>query len=98
MIQPIDAGVITAFKRWYHCYHLHNSIDCDERRKGFNIYKVDQLTAMRCSMAACNEISITTIANCFSRTRLISTESVVSSVVEVERSKDGVTEVEEEES
>ena len=39
-----------------------------------------------------------TNANCFSHTGLFSTESVISSAVEVERSKDGATEVEEEES
>ena len=98
MIQPMDAGVIAAFKRRYRRYHLQNAIDCDERREGFNIYKVDQLTAMRWSVAAWNEISSTTIANCFSHTGLFSTESVISSAVEVERSKDGATEVEEEES
>uniref|UniRef100_M4B6R0 DDE-1 domain-containing protein n=1 Tax=Hyaloperonospora arabidopsidis (strain Emoy2) TaxID=559515 RepID=M4B6R0_HYAAE len=75
-----------------------NAIDCDERREGFSIYKVDQLTAMRWSVAAWNEISSTIIANCFSHTGLFSTESVISSAVEVERSKDGATEVEEEES
>uniref|UniRef100_M4B8V7 HTH CENPB-type domain-containing protein n=1 Tax=Hyaloperonospora arabidopsidis (strain Emoy2) TaxID=559515 RepID=M4B8V7_HYAAE len=58
-----------------------NAIDCDERREGFNIYKVDQLTAMRWSVAAWNEISSTAIANCFSHTGLFSTESVISSAV-----------------
>ena len=57
MIQPMDASVIAAFKRWYRRYHLQNAIDCDERREGFKpIYKVDQLTAMRWSVAAWNEI------------------------------------------
>ena len=79
MIQPMDPGVIAAFKRQYRRYHLQNLIDCDERREGFNIYKVDQLTAMRWSVAAWNEISSTTIANCFSHTGLFSTESVISS-------------------
>ena len=68
MIQPMDAGVIAAFKQRYRRYHLQNAIDCDERREGFNIYKVDQLTAMRWSVADWNEISSTTIANCFSHT------------------------------
>ena len=84
MIQPMDSSVIAAFKRLYRRYHLQNAIDCDERREGFNIYKVDQLTTMRRSVAAWNEISSTTIANCFSHTRLFSTESVISSAVEVE--------------
>ena len=52
-----------------------------------NIYKVDQLTAMRWSVATWNEISSTTIANCFSHTGLFSTESVISSAVKVERVK-----------
>ena len=47
MIQPMDPGVIAAFKRRYRRYHLQNEIDCDERREGLEIYKVDQLTAMR---------------------------------------------------
>uniref|UniRef100_M4BCM1 DDE-1 domain-containing protein n=1 Tax=Hyaloperonospora arabidopsidis (strain Emoy2) TaxID=559515 RepID=M4BCM1_HYAAE len=94
----MDAGVIAAFKQRYLRYHLRNAIDCDERRDGFNIYKVDQLTVMRWLVAAWNEISSTTIANCFSPTWLFSTESVISSAVEVKRSKDGATEVEEEES
>ena len=96
MIQPMDAGVIAAFKRRYRRYHLQNAIDCEERRNGFNIYKVDQLTDMRWSVAAWNEISSLTIANCFIHTGLFSTEPVISSAVEVERSKDGETEVEEE--
>uniref|UniRef100_M4B1X8 HTH CENPB-type domain-containing protein n=1 Tax=Hyaloperonospora arabidopsidis (strain Emoy2) TaxID=559515 RepID=M4B1X8_HYAAE len=82
--KPMDAGVIAAFKRRYRRYHLQNAIDCDERREGFNIYKVDQLTAMCWSVAAWNEISSTTIANCFSHTGIFSTESVISSAVEVE--------------
>uniref|UniRef100_M4BY37 DDE-1 domain-containing protein n=1 Tax=Hyaloperonospora arabidopsidis (strain Emoy2) TaxID=559515 RepID=M4BY37_HYAAE len=75
MMGPMDASVIAAFKRRYRRYHLQNAIDCDERREGFNIYKVDQLTAMRWSVAAWNEISSTTITNCFSHTGLFSTES-----------------------
>ena len=94
----MDAGAIAEFKRRYRRYHLQKEIDCDERREGFNIYKVYQLTVMRWSVPASNEISSTTIVNCFIPTGIVSSESVISTAVEVERSKDGATEVEEKES
>ena len=43
-IQPMDAGIIAAFKRRYRRYHLQNAIDCDERGEARTIYKVDQIT------------------------------------------------------
>uniref|UniRef100_A0AAV1T625 DDE-1 domain-containing protein n=1 Tax=Peronospora matthiolae TaxID=2874970 RepID=A0AAV1T625_9STRA len=45
-IQPMDAGIIAAFKRHYRRLHLQNALDRDERGET-NLYKVDQLTAMR---------------------------------------------------
>ena len=52
MIYPMNDGVIAAFKRRYCRYHLQNGINCDERREGLTIYKVDQLISMRWSVAA----------------------------------------------
>ena len=66
----MDAGIIAAFKRRYRRFHLQNSLDRDERNEA-NIYKVDQLTAMRWSLAAWNEISSSTIQNCFRHTGLM---------------------------
>lgn len=68
-VQPMDAGVIAAFKRHYRRFHLQNAVDRDERGET-NLYKVDLLTAMRWSKAAWEEISRTTIANCFRHTGL----------------------------
>uniref|UniRef100_A0AAV1V7I1 DDE-1 domain-containing protein n=1 Tax=Peronospora matthiolae TaxID=2874970 RepID=A0AAV1V7I1_9STRA len=92
----MDAGILAAFKQRYCRYHLQNAIDCDEHRKSFDIYNFVQNASMRWSVAAWNEISSTTIANCFSHT-VFSTESVILSVVEVSSSKDSTTGVEEDE-
>ncbi|CAI5711953.1 unnamed protein product [Peronospora farinosa] len=81
----MDAGIIAAFKRRYRRYHLQNKIDCDERGEAGNIYKVDQITAMRWSVAAWNEISDNTIANCFNHTRLLSDLPDISTAVDVKR-------------
>ena len=69
-VQPMDAGIIAAFKRHYRRLHLQNALDRDERGET-NLYKVDQLTAMRWSLAAWSEISSATIANCFRHTGLM---------------------------
>uniref|UniRef100_A0AAV1T6V0 DDE-1 domain-containing protein n=1 Tax=Peronospora matthiolae TaxID=2874970 RepID=A0AAV1T6V0_9STRA len=69
-VQPIDAGIIAAFKRHYRRLHLQNALDRDERGET-NLYKVDQLTAMRWSLASWSEISSATIANCFRHTGLM---------------------------
>uniref|UniRef100_M4BCE5 HTH CENPB-type domain-containing protein n=1 Tax=Hyaloperonospora arabidopsidis (strain Emoy2) TaxID=559515 RepID=M4BCE5_HYAAE len=80
---------------------LHKFQQCHMLR-AINIYgeaaRWTQPTYCHALFGAWNEISSTTIANCFSHTRLFSTESVISSAVEVERSKYGATEIEEEES
>ena len=63
-VQPMDAGIISAFKRRNRRFHLQNALDQDERNE-LNLYKVDQLTAMRWSLVAWSDISATTIRNCF---------------------------------
>ena len=71
-IQPMDAGIIAAFKRHYRKLHLQNAIDRDERGET-ELYKVDQLTAMRWCHAAWGEVSMETIANCFRHTGILGT-------------------------
>lgn len=61
---------IAAFKRHYRRLHLQNALDRNERNET-NLYKVDQFTAMRWSLAAWSEISSTTIKNCFDHTGLM---------------------------
>ncbi|KAG5463055.1 MAG: DDE superfamily endonuclease-domain-containing protein, partial [Olpidium bornovanus] len=75
-IQPMDAGIIAAFKRRYRRYHLQNAIDKDERGKT-KIYAADQLTAMQWSIAAWDELSPETIKNCFRHTGLFTPDGVV---------------------
>ena len=69
-LQPMDAGIIAAFKRHYRRLHLQNALDRDDTEAA-DLYKFDQLTAMRCSLMAWSEISSTTIENCFKHTRLM---------------------------
>jgi hypothetical protein len=68
-IQPMDAGIIAAFKRRYRNFQLQDAIDKDEAGAS-DIYKVDQLSAMRWCKRAWKDISPTTIANCFRHTGL----------------------------
>lgn len=71
-IQPLDAGIISAFKRHYRHYQLQNAIDLEERGTNKNIYKVDQLQAMNWVRMAWKEISKETIQNCWKHTAIIS--------------------------
>ena len=66
-IQPMDAGIIAAFKRRYRRYQLQDALDRDEQGDT-DIYNVDQLTAMRWSKAAWEELPESVIANCFKHT------------------------------
>ena len=65
----MEAGIIAAFKRNYRRLHLQNALNRDDAGAA-DIYKVDQLTAIRWSLMAWSEISSTTIANCFKHTGL----------------------------
>lgn len=69
-VQPMDAGIIAAFKRHYRRLHLQSALDRDEAGET-NLYKVDQLTAMRWSLLAWSEVSSTTIESCFRHTGLM---------------------------
>jgi hypothetical protein len=71
-IQPMDAGIIAAFKRRYRKLHLQSAIDREECGEA-ELYKVDQLTAMRWCRAAWGDVSMETIANCFRRTGILGT-------------------------
>ncbi|KAI1000312.1 hypothetical protein K3495_g7883, partial [Podosphaera aphanis] len=68
-IQPMDAGIISSFKRRYRRYQLQAAIDLDEQG-ATDIYKVDQLTAMRWCKAAWEDIPPSVVANCFRHTGL----------------------------
>ena len=72
-IPPMDAGIISAFKRHYRRFHLQNAVLRDECSES-NVFHVDQLTAMNWSLAAWNEIIPQTIINCFKHTGLFTFE------------------------
>ena len=73
----MDAGFIAAFKLHYRRLHLQNAVDRDERGDG-NIYKVDQLTALKCSVAAWEKNLAATVANCFRHTGLFVSSHLLS--------------------
>jgi hypothetical protein len=74
-IQPMDAGIIVAFKKRYHRLLARNALDRDERGED-NVYNVDQLIAMRWSVAAWNDISKESIQNCFNHTGLFVVDEI----------------------
>ena len=51
----MDAGIIDAMQRHYRCLHRQNDMDRNERGY-FNVYKSDQLTALKWNMEAWKEI------------------------------------------
>jgi hypothetical protein len=69
-LQPLDAGIIAAFKRHYRKRQLNWALD--QLDVGKNPFKVDQLTAMKWVNAAWNTLSQSTFQNCWRHTDLIS--------------------------
>lgn len=70
-LQPMDAGIIIAFKRHYQRLYIHRAVDIEEAG-GTDLYKIDQLTAMKWTKADWNEITANTIHNCFRHTKVSS--------------------------
>ena len=69
-IQPMDAGIIAAFKKRYRSFHLAHAIDRDAAGEK-DLYKVDILKAMRWCRASWNVLTSETIANCWRHTVLL---------------------------
>jgi hypothetical protein len=78
-LQPLDAGIISSFKRHYHKHHLEHALHCIEI--GQCPYKAGQLTAMHWIWAACNEIDLSVFVNCLRHSMLL-LSSVTSTPVE----------------
>ncbi|KAE8877343.1 hypothetical protein PF005_g30837 [Phytophthora fragariae] len=74
-LQPMDAGIIAAFKRGYRRKQLrwvYDKIKRGEEIKSSNVYKVDQLQAMSWSKEIWQELqSKDTIENCFRHTGIV---------------------------
>jgi hypothetical protein len=81
-IQPLDAGIISSFKRHYRKRQLDHAVEILENREvierpqGRRVgadrpFKVDQLTAMRWAQSAWREIDQSVFRNCWAHTTLL---------------------------
>jgi hypothetical protein len=61
--QPMDAGIIAAFKKHYRRFHWSHSLDSP--RTNSDAYLVDVLSALRWCTAAWRQITPICISNCF---------------------------------
>jgi hypothetical protein len=68
-LQPLDAGIIAAFKCRIRKRQLAYALDALESEK--NPYKVDQLTAMQWARTAWSTLDASTIQNCWRHTGLM---------------------------
>ncbi|KAH9069100.1 hypothetical protein Ae201684P_004794 [Aphanomyces euteiches] len=80
-LQPMDAGVIAAFKLYFKCKQLRHAIQRvnrvpddklkDFKKLGSKIYAVDQLTAMNWAKSAWDDVTPETIKNCWLHTGIV---------------------------
>ena len=80
--QPLDAGIIKCFKSYYQkktILRLINlfteELEKKERTPMKDMFKVNQLVAMRISKKAWDSLSTSTIANCWGATKIIKSPS-----------------------
>jgi hypothetical protein len=66
-VQPMDAGIIRTLKAKYKKAILERSLEMEEAGED-NIFKIDQLQAMRILQRAWDDIPAQTIANCWKHT------------------------------
>lgn len=71
-LQPLDAGIIAAFKCQIRQQQLAYALDILDKEVNSNPYKIDQLTAMRWSQIAWSNMKATVIQNCWKHTGLLS--------------------------
>ena len=71
-LQPMDAGVIAYLKRGYRKWQYEMAVD-NLNATLTNIYKVDQLVAMKVVKAVWQELSSLTVHNCWTATGLLTT-------------------------
>ncbi|KAG8739663.1 hypothetical protein FRC10_005290 [Ceratobasidium sp. 414] len=68
-IQPNDAGIIQSFKAKYKNAYIQKTIERYEKGEP-DVFKINQLEAMELAMAAWNQVSPSTITNCWWHTKL----------------------------
>ena len=76
-LQPLDAGIIAAFKCQMRKQQLAYALDILDHEENPNPYKVDQLTAMRWAKIAWATMQSTVIQNCWRHTGLLTMETAV---------------------
>jgi hypothetical protein len=87
-LQPMDAGIIAAFKCHYRKKQLVHVLDCIEAGKSRNdVYKVSILEAMEWSTAAWGELTQSTIKNCWKHTGLL--PNTTHNILSIDRSVSG---------
>jgi len=68
-LQPLDAGIIAAFKCHYHQRQLEYALNQLNEKK--DPYKINQLTAMKWATQAWHEVKPSTIVNCWRHTSIL---------------------------
>lgn len=75
-LQPLDAGIIAATKTRYRKWQYERALDCIDAAVN-NIYKVDQLTAMKALRRIWKNIPQSILHNCWKHTGLLGGEEGV---------------------
>lgn len=71
-VQPKDQGIIRCFKAHYRAKFIERAIDrYDEGITPGKIYEINQLQAMQMANAAWNEVTSTTIRNCWHKSGIL---------------------------
>jgi hypothetical protein len=80
-IQPLDAGIIATFKCYYRSNFINYSLQrYDSEVPIAEIYKINQLDAMKLAQDAWFSVTESTISNCFHKTGIISPRNLDGSV------------------
>ncbi len=88
-LQPMDAGIIASFKMHYKRRQLSHAVQVIDEltevtkeniSKRKNLYAVDVLTAMQWATEAWEDVTPTTIRNCWSHTGIVPVESLPSTL------------------
>ena len=87
-IQPLDAGIIAAFKKHYRAKQYSLAL-LESEMGGTDIYKVDILTAMRYCQQIWKDLSETTIRNCWRHTGLVDWEEAAQEETAVDQELEG---------
>jgi hypothetical protein len=71
-VQPLDAGIIRCFKAHYRSRYMQAAIDnYDTGVSPAHIYDIDQLDGMRKAASAWDDVSASTIANCWRKVGIL---------------------------